>query len=234
MRWFRFYDDVVHDPKVQRLPADDFRAWINLLCLASKNGGRFPSIPDIAFALRIAEGEADAILARLVKAGLIDRDREGMKPHNWSGRQHASDSSAERVKRHRERRRNADETACVTPSVTDRNRYSNGAEQSRAESDTEQNRAEQPRARDDAVKVRQAVVAVFGDSEVTLGWHWSEFSVLIDAGYTEAEMLTAADRVKARGTTPKKISSYLRPIMDDLRQGARKAPPKAATDYSKW
>ena len=84
------------------------------------------------------------------------------------------------------------------------------------------------------MRVRQAVVGVFGECENTLGWHWSEFSTLLDAGYSEAEMLTASDKAKSRGIVPKKIGNYLRPIMDDLRANSRKAPPAPKRDFSNY
>ena len=41
-KWFRLYNDVINDPKVQRLDGETFKAWINILCLASKGGGVLP------------------------------------------------------------------------------------------------------------------------------------------------------------------------------------------------
>ena len=40
MKWFRFYHDAIDDPKVQRLPGDVFKFWVNLLCLASRSNER--------------------------------------------------------------------------------------------------------------------------------------------------------------------------------------------------
>jgi hypothetical protein len=42
MKWLRLYSDVGSDPKVQRLPGDKFKAWINLLCVASQHDGILP------------------------------------------------------------------------------------------------------------------------------------------------------------------------------------------------
>lgn len=103
-RWFRFYDDVVNDPKVQRLPAPMFKLWINLLCIASKCGGTLPVISDIAFALRISEGKVLAAIDELAAAGLLDKTDAGLEPHNWHGRQYESDGAAERMKRYRDKR----------------------------------------------------------------------------------------------------------------------------------
>jgi hypothetical protein len=55
MKWLRLYSDVVSDPKVQRLAAERFKAWINLLCVAGQHDGILPPMADLAFTLRIAE-----------------------------------------------------------------------------------------------------------------------------------------------------------------------------------
>lgn len=109
-RWFRVYDDLIDDPKVQRLSPELFKALINLWCLASRHGGVLPPLDDIAFSLRIKQEKADKVLSDLRSAGLIDFDETGRHPHNWEGRQFKSDGSTERVKRFRRRERNGDET----------------------------------------------------------------------------------------------------------------------------
>lgn len=121
-RWFRLDDDVVNDPKVQCLPGDLFKAWINLLCLTSKGGGNLPDMGGIAFGLRVNETKAAAIIETLRAANLVDEDETGMRPHNWNGRQHRSDVSTERVKRFRERHVKRDETVSETPPDTEQNR----------------------------------------------------------------------------------------------------------------
>lgn len=110
-RWFRFYSEVVDDPKVQRLPAEMFRAWVNLLCLASANGGFLPSANDIAYKLRITGARVDTIIDEMVAQELMDVCDDGtICPHNWNGRQFKSDhdeTSSERQQRYRQRKRNA-------------------------------------------------------------------------------------------------------------------------------
>lgn len=106
-RWFRFYDAALDDPKVQRLSGDLFKSWINLLCLASRNGGRLPDLPDVSFAMRISEAEVQSVIGKLSVAGLMDATEDGWEPHNWAARQYKSDSSTERVREHR---RNVPET----------------------------------------------------------------------------------------------------------------------------
>ena len=117
-RWFRVYDELLDDPKVQCLAPELFRALVNLWCIASKHKGRLPPMAQVAFALRMTPEQAADALAELRAAGLIDDDADGARPHNWDGRQFKSDASNDRVGRFRQRRRNgecnADETATVT------------------------------------------------------------------------------------------------------------------------
>lgn len=122
-RWFRLYDEMLDDPKVQRLPPQDFKIWINLLCLASRHDGKLPCLVDIAFALRISDNDAVTLVERLHIAGLIDKRNGGpdgfhYTPHAWEKRQYKSDNSADRVKKHREKR-NVSCNVTVTPPDTD-------------------------------------------------------------------------------------------------------------------
>jgi hypothetical protein len=124
-RWFRFYEGALDDPKVQQLPARLFKAWVNILCVASKAAGVLPDCAKLAFSLRETEKSTDEIVAKLAAAGLLDITESGPTPHNWNGRQYQSDVSNERVKRHRERRRNAEcnvtDAVTETPSESEQN-----------------------------------------------------------------------------------------------------------------
>jgi hypothetical protein len=110
-RWFRIYDEMLDDPKMQRLPPATFKAVINLWCLTSKNGGKLPCFEDIAFGLRLSHEEAVKLLDDLVSMGLFDHDNNGLRPHNWDKRQYKSDvtdpTAAQRMQRHRNAHRNA-------------------------------------------------------------------------------------------------------------------------------
>lgn len=122
-RWFRMYDELLDDPKVQRLSGDDFKAWVNVLCLASRKDGALPSVEDIGFALRIDARKASAMVKRLVEAGLLDQDGDRFTPHGWNARQYKSDVSTDRVKAFRKRKKsvagNGDETFHGTAPDTD-------------------------------------------------------------------------------------------------------------------
>lgn len=120
-RWFRYYHDALDDPKVQRLTGDQFKAWINLLCMASRNDG-FIKLADISFALRLSSKEAREIVTVLVTLGLFETaDETLLKPHNWDARQYKSDVSNERVKRYRKRNCNVTVTDDETPPDTEQN-----------------------------------------------------------------------------------------------------------------
>ena len=117
-RWFRVYDELVDDPKVQRLDLPLFKALINLWCLTSANGGVLPPIDEIAFKLRMKLEKTQRMLDRLKAESLIEQDETGTHPHNWAGRQFKSDvgdpTAAERMRRHRNRRRNDTRNVTVT------------------------------------------------------------------------------------------------------------------------
>lgn len=136
MEWFRLYDCVLDDPKVQRLPPPLFKHWINLLCLANQSTprGTLPAVPDIAFRLRIGEDQAHDVIAQLNAAGLLDQG-ETLEPHNWPNRQKRSDDSAPRVAKHRATK---DETLPPNDPVTLPKRYGNALEQNRVEKNREE------------------------------------------------------------------------------------------------
>lgn len=113
-RWFRVYESLVDDPKVQRLPDRLFKALVNLWCLASANRGILPDLDTMAFKLRMKPVAVYKVLGELRVAGLLDDEEGGtgvVRPHNWDGRQFQSDSSTKRVREFRERQRNGDGNA---------------------------------------------------------------------------------------------------------------------------
>jgi hypothetical protein len=127
MMWFRFYSDAINDPKVQKLPAELFKTWVNLLCVARQHDGVLPEIEELAFILRTSAAKLALQVEVLTKDhGLFDKTESGLEPHNWAVRQHESDVSTKRVQAFRKRQAKRDETVSVTP-----------PEQSRTETETE-------------------------------------------------------------------------------------------------
>lgn len=149
MKWFRFYSEAVNDPKVQRLPGDLFKFWVNLLCLANNadERGRLPkSADDIAWALRLDPDVCKSNLHTLQGQGLLDwcEDETHYCPHNWDERQKASDDSTARVQKHREKS-NVTEPPIYKEDETLQKRYSNALDKNRLRE--EENREEESVAR---------------------------------------------------------------------------------------
>lgn len=204
-RWFRMYDDVVDDPKVQRLPADLFRAWINLLCIACKNGGILPSADDIAFTLRMPSTSVSKILGKLIAAELIDETETGFEPHNWSGRQHKNDVSTERVKRFRKRNKKPDETVS----------------RNAPEADTD---TEADVARDAIVSLRTALTRAFEAANSPSVPDTSRAAVWISQGY-RPDLCIA---VVSEGLSRKKSISSLSYFDNAIREAHQKVAPPTA------
>lgn len=122
-KWFRFYNDILNDPKIAKLDDHTFRGWVNILCVASKNDGKLPEISEIAFHLRCSEQDAKSLIEALQKNKLIDRIDGHFVPHKWSTYQYKSDNPTERVQRHRKRQRsvtgNVSKTAPESDSESD-------------------------------------------------------------------------------------------------------------------
>lgn len=120
--WFRFYDEVLDDPKVQKLPAETFKAWVNMMCLANRNGGKIPCLADVSFAFRITDIQAQGQLDLMLHHGFIDTVRGKCEIHNWKKRQYKSDSSTERVKKYRVEKVKRFSNVSETPDETHQNR----------------------------------------------------------------------------------------------------------------
>lgn len=101
MKWFRYWAEALDDDKVQALPGPLFKHWVNLLCLACYNKGEIANLQKAAFRLRLSPRKARVVIAKLVDRGLLEPGGEGWAPHNWAGRQFASDDAGSRVRKHR-------------------------------------------------------------------------------------------------------------------------------------
>lgn len=104
MRWFRMYSEFATDPKVQMLSEAEQRRYMMLLCLRCSNGDVTLQDAQCAFQMRISDAEYAQTKAILIARGLID---EANQPLAWERRQYLSDTSATRVQKHRQKRREA-------------------------------------------------------------------------------------------------------------------------------
>jgi hypothetical protein len=102
-RWFRFYSDAIRKPKVARLSDKDFRLWVELLTIASENDGLIPPLEDVKHLLNRRLDHLSSAVKRLISGSLIDSLEDGYEPHGWCKYQYKSDTSNERVKKHREK-----------------------------------------------------------------------------------------------------------------------------------
>jgi len=124
MEWFRFNSGTLDNLKTQRLPAELFKVWINLLCLANEGTPRgcLPPPKNIAFRLRLGEPVMRKALAALRRASLLETCPDGcLRPHEWDDYQRPL-TNAERQALFRLRQiQKGLENDGVTPGVTKRN-----------------------------------------------------------------------------------------------------------------
>lgn len=108
-QWFRMYAEFANDPKVQRLSEVVQRRFVMLLCMKC-NGDATLQDGDIVFQLRVSEDEWGETKSILLAKKLID---ENNNPVNWDKRQYVSDSSTQRSRDCRERKKqnNQEETS---------------------------------------------------------------------------------------------------------------------------
>lgn len=138
-RWFRFYADAMRHPKVAKLSDAQFRLWVELLSVAAENDGCIPAADDLKHILKRRLDHLLSGLDGLIRASLIDVLEVGYAPHGWRKRQYKSDTSTDRVKKHRAAR-NVSETP------------------PEAETDTETEEAKASNARDAKIDVPSLMV----------------------------------------------------------------------------
>lgn len=94
--WFRLYSEFQHDPKVQLMPEVMQRRLVMLLCARCACDALSDEV--VAFQWRIDPSEAQETKVLFMRQGFIDADWNVL---NWNKRQFVSDSSTERVRKHR-------------------------------------------------------------------------------------------------------------------------------------
>jgi hypothetical protein len=131
--WFRMYSEFANDPKVQMLTEAMQRRLIMVLCLRCSNALVSLHDSEIAFHLRISDQELAETKALFVTKKFIDKNWNVL---NWEKRQFKSDSSKDRVAKHRALQKTEQEKQSsddVTLQVTD----ANALEQNRTDTDTD-------------------------------------------------------------------------------------------------
>lgn len=106
MKWFRFYEDVIDDPKLMTLAPEAFRFWVQCLCLASHSPerGTLPTPDEIAFRTRTDPDQARALIDTLVSRKLIVSAADGsLSIYKWDHYQKPSDDAGAMKRRQRAR-----------------------------------------------------------------------------------------------------------------------------------
>ena len=98
--WFRLYSEFADDAKVQMMSEPMQRRLVMLMCLRCKDATLHAR--QLAFYLRISASELAETKEVFIENGFIDEDWELV---NWNRRQFVSDSSTERVRRSRQRKK---------------------------------------------------------------------------------------------------------------------------------
>ena len=107
--WFRMYSEFATDPKVQMMSEADQRRFVMLLCLRCSNDDVTLHDDEVEFQLRISNDEWMRSKALFLQKELINEDNT---PTAWNKRQFVSDSSAERVRKHRDKKKKEAKQAC--------------------------------------------------------------------------------------------------------------------------
>src|SRR5256885_2785196 len=108
MDWLRLYHALLGCRKLQSLPDREFKAWINMLLVASKTTprGSLPSISDLAFSLRLREDFVIRLVTKFKRECLLDDVNGVLFMHDWADWQFKSDDINQRVAEYRKRQRN--------------------------------------------------------------------------------------------------------------------------------
>lgn len=209
-RWFRMYDELLDDPKVQILPPDTFKAWVNLLCLASRNDGQLPDLSAIAFALRFDEKRAKKLVDDLVQRQLIDVTQNGYEPHAWRDRQYQSDVSTDRVKRYRERQRERGGNVSKSVSGNVSNLRSETPPEAETETDTENKSAARAPGRLEFDDREKRMSDAARPMPVASSTDFSPMNTMISNGFSlELDILPAIEAAKKAGSRLKAWRSLI-------------------------
>ncbi len=137
MKWFKFYgQDYISDPKILSLTASERSCWITLLSYGSVNDNgviTFLSEQQLMIQAGIDPTSDDydkttGILEKMKRYGMITLDNDMITITNWQKRQNTSLTSYERVKRHREKKRNDNKKITVEENRIEENIYNTSKE----------------------------------------------------------------------------------------------------------
>lgn len=217
MDWLRLYAEFSTDPKVQMMSEAMQRRLIMLFCLQCSNGietfHETERETSIAFALRISDDELSQTKALFLRKGFINSD---WTLCNWSKRQYVSDSSTARVRKHREKIKQTNET-----DETLQQRSSNATEQNRTEQNKETTLSSKP---DDetrkpqpanTVEAREAIAYLNEKTGSAYRDVKTNLKIIRDRlaeGYTIDDVKAVIDTKCAEWGNDPEMEKYLRPM----------------------
>lgn len=239
-QWFRLYAEFATDPKVQMMSEANQRRFIMVLCLRCSNDDVTLQDEEVAFQLRISIEEWATTKALFLSKGLLD---ENNTPAAWDKRQFVSDSSAERVRKHREAKKKASSTACNGRNVTETPPEAEAEAEVNPPFDKQQRKAEREEGREDGRAAPPSADPITSRSIELAGLLIQRGAKLTATnpevrrwaadGVTDGEALQALEIAQQRRETkadPSPIpANYLSPILRDIRStppggGARASP----------
>ena len=104
--WFRLYNEFATDTKTQKLSEIYQRRFVMLMCLENSDELYKMSDEDISFALRVTCDEWSVTRRHMASLSFISEYKDGhIFVTNFKNRQFKSDSSADRMRRLRERKK---------------------------------------------------------------------------------------------------------------------------------
>lgn len=145
--WLRLYHRIIDDEKLRLLAFEDRWHFIAVLCLKAEGLLDEPESDlkwrRVAVKMGVQARELDEIKRRLSEVNLVD---ENMHPLAWDGLQYVSDTSTERVRKHRAKSKTCktkrSRNVSVTPPDTD---TESDTDISSLRSDTREKRSRSPR-----------------------------------------------------------------------------------------
>jgi hypothetical protein len=228
--WFRAYAEMVDDEKLRLLAFEDRWHFVALLC-CKRSGLLDHGDPHellcrkVAVKLGLQLRELEAAAGRLGEVGLIDPAT--FQPLAWAERQFESDSSTERVREWRARKRQADAVSRDETTLKHSGNVSVTAQETETETETEHIRPSPARARESepadvptsALAARAMIDA--GLSPTMVNPSHPELLAARVAGVTPAELADVTRELISRGTGPPAMVYVIRTAMGRRRTAAR-------------
>jgi hypothetical protein len=116
--WYKMSADIFRDRKVRTMTLEETGFWALCLALAKVGDGALPTVPEIAWEMRLDEGEVGRLVELLSEKGfLLALPGGGFMPNDWEDYQGPS-TSTERMQKKRAKDSSKPVTSAVVTGVT--------------------------------------------------------------------------------------------------------------------